>query len=380
VNGSDTICDVKYSAEEKLGIPSNFQKFRFGGRQLIDHCSLTDQKIHQESTLQLFLHLRGGMHNFRSIRMYATIYAISAILWPKFCAVLSFCVYFVCLLAFVFFCLLFLQNNAMKTIAQTTTWHMFVRKKPAGEESSSEALAKSGTSTLEEDVQDKPINQVFTTKDANGRSVAEITDDLGAAVVPRHEKECTESAQEMFEDLTRRDGTEKQPHVKSPIDFDLPRASAQEMFEDLTRRHGTEKQPHVKSPIDFDLPRASAQEMFEDLTRRDGKEKEPHVKSPIDFDLPRACKTGQNDTKAELFAKQIRGLHSAVAEELPPHMLFAKEHCSMNTFTSRSVPADLLVSLCMAIVRAGVTVSNIDSLLSGDCWVIQGQPYIMCIW
>jgi len=167
VNGSDTICDVKYSVEEKLGIPSNFQKFRFGGRQLIDLCSLNDQKIHQESTLQLFLHLRGGMHKFRSIRI----------------------------------------------------------KKPAGEESSPEALGKCGTSILDEDVQDKPINQVSTTKDTHSRIVAEIRiDGLDAAVAPPHEKECKESAQEMLEDFTRREGTEKQPHMKSLVDFNLSRA------------------------------------------------------------------------------------------------------------------------------------------------------------
>ena len=61
VNGTDTMCDVKYSVEQKLGIPSDSQKFRFGGRQLIDNCSLTDQKIYQESTLQLLLHWSMGL-------------------------------------------------------------------------------------------------------------------------------------------------------------------------------------------------------------------------------------------------------------------------------------------------------------------------------
>lgn len=84
VNGTDTMCDVKYSVEQKLGIPSDSQKFRFGGRQLIDNCSLTDQKIYQESTLQLLLHLRGGMQKFRSIPTCATIFTTSSMLSPIF--------------------------------------------------------------------------------------------------------------------------------------------------------------------------------------------------------------------------------------------------------------------------------------------------------
>ena len=114
VNGTDTMCDVKYSVEQKLGIPSDSQKFRFGGRQLIDNCSLTDQKIYQESTLQLLLHLRGGMQKFRSIPTCATIFTTSSMLSPIFLLLLLFwagsC--------FGFFCLVFLQSNLMKTIPQ----------------------------------------------------------------------------------------------------------------------------------------------------------------------------------------------------------------------------------------------------------------------
>jgi len=102
--------------------------------------------------------------------------------------------------------------------------HIFASRKSAGEESFSKALDKCGSSILDEDI------QVPTKKDANGRIVAGMhTDGFDADVVPPHEKECTESVQEMFEDLTRRDQTqkmqaEKQPRVKNPIDFGLSRA------------------------------------------------------------------------------------------------------------------------------------------------------------
>ena len=35
------------------------------------------------------------------------------------------------------------------------------------------------------------------------------------------------------------------------------------------------------------------------------------------------------------------------------------------------------MSLCLATVCADVTVSNVASLLTGDCWVIQGKQYVL---
>ena len=123
-----------------------------------------------------------------------------------------------------------------------------------------------------------------TKKDANGRIVdGNHIDHLGNSVVAPHDQECTEKAENIFEYLSTQPETQKMQ---------------------------AEKQSHMENPIEVDF-------------------------SPV-------CQAGRNDikawsqcNKAEWFAKTFRGLRSAVAEELPPGLLYPKEHCSMNMYTVR---------------------------------------------
>ena len=145
------------------------------------------------------------------------------------------------------------------------------------EKSNPDTLDRCGTSILGEDFQVKAINQMSSKKNANGRIVG------GAAVAPPHEKECTKNVEGILEHLSRRDETKKM---------------------------------QAEKPL--------------------------RVKNPIDFDLSNGCQAGRNNikawwrcNKAEWFAKKFRDLHSTIADELPPQLLYPKEHCSMNTYTVR---------------------------------------------
>ena len=103
VDGTDTIREIKNSVEEKLGVPSNHQNYRFGGRQLLDDCSLNEHGIRAEATLQLVLLLRGGMFQpdkFRSSPPYATICMIYVICSQNSIVIFSFFFLFVFLLTF----------------------------------------------------------------------------------------------------------------------------------------------------------------------------------------------------------------------------------------------------------------------------------------
>lgn len=81
--------------------------------------------------------------------------------------------------------------------------------------------------------------------------------------------------------------------------------------------------------------------------------------------------------KASCFSKVFGGLRAAVGQRVPPPLPYSMEHCGYHTYKSRDSPADLLTSLCFAMVCADVHISNQKNLMTGKCWVVQGFFFAM---
>jgi len=61
VEPSETVEHVKRKIQDREGIPPDQQRLIFAGKHLGGDCTLLDCRVHKEATLQLLLHLRGGM-------------------------------------------------------------------------------------------------------------------------------------------------------------------------------------------------------------------------------------------------------------------------------------------------------------------------------
>jgi len=81
--------------------------------------------------------------------------------------------------------------------------------------------------------------------------------------------------------------------------------------------------------------------------------------------------------KASCFSELFGGLRAALGQRVPPPLPYSMEHCGCHAYKSRDTPADLLTSLCFAMVYADVHISNQKNLLTGKCWVIQGFFFAM---
>jgi len=61
VDADDTIEKVKEHVCRKTGFPAVSQRLFFAGKQLDDHCTITDYNIRKESVIHLLARLRGGL-------------------------------------------------------------------------------------------------------------------------------------------------------------------------------------------------------------------------------------------------------------------------------------------------------------------------------
>lgn len=63
---NNTVAEMKQMICDKEGILPDQQRIIYGGNQLVDHMYLMNYEIQRESTVNLILRLRGGMHHISS--------------------------------------------------------------------------------------------------------------------------------------------------------------------------------------------------------------------------------------------------------------------------------------------------------------------------
>ena len=73
VGPTTSIVNVKTMIQEKEGIPPDIIRLNFAGKLLEDCRTLSDYNIEDESTVYVFLHLRGGMKIFIKMALDNTI-------------------------------------------------------------------------------------------------------------------------------------------------------------------------------------------------------------------------------------------------------------------------------------------------------------------
>jgi hypothetical protein len=60
VENNETVEQLRVLINDKTGIPTTQQRLMFGATQLEDGRTLSDYNIQKDSTIELFLRLRGG--------------------------------------------------------------------------------------------------------------------------------------------------------------------------------------------------------------------------------------------------------------------------------------------------------------------------------